>query len=82
MFTLVQDRERDQDPLFPIVQVPFPVPPQVPVWFSVNNPYLQCSSTHQHFLNIPELNSSDKDTGISALSVIEMPDIENMPPTN
>ena len=30
---------RYQDPLFPIVQVPFPVPPKVPVPCSVNKPY-------------------------------------------
>ena len=38
MFTLVQDKDRDQDPLFPIVPVPFPYPAPVPVSFprSVN----------------------------------------------
>ena len=36
MFTLVRDRNRDQDPLFPIVPVPFVVPPLVAVSYSVN----------------------------------------------
>ena len=38
MFSLAQDRERDQDPLFPFVPVPLPRPPVFPVPFSVNKP--------------------------------------------
>ena len=41
MFTVVRDR--DQDPLFPIVPVPFPVPFFVPVPCSVNEPWLNCN---------------------------------------
>ena len=38
MFTLVGDRNRDQDPLFPIVPVPFSVPPTVLFPYNVNKP--------------------------------------------
>ena len=38
MFTLVQDREKNQDPLFPIMLVPFPVPVPVPVPCTVTEP--------------------------------------------
>ena len=38
MFTLIQDRDKDQDPLFPIVLVPFPVPVLLSVPCSVNKP--------------------------------------------
>ena len=34
MFTVVQDSDRDQDPLFPIMPAQFPVP--VPAKYSVN----------------------------------------------
>ena len=36
MFTLVRDRYRNQDPLFPVVSVPFPVSPPILVPCSVN----------------------------------------------
>ena len=36
LFTLVQNRDRDQDALFPIVTVQFPAP--VPVPYNVNKP--------------------------------------------
>ena len=38
MFTLVPDRERNQDPLFPVVPVQFPVPVPAPFSRSVNEP--------------------------------------------
>ena len=38
MFTLVRDRERNQDPFFPIVLVQFPVHVLVPFTYSVNKP--------------------------------------------
>ena len=40
MFTLVPDRGRDQDLLFPIVSFLFPGSPPVPIRCSVNNPLL------------------------------------------
>ena len=39
MFTLVRDKDRDQDPLFPpILPAPFPLPVPVPFPYSVNIP--------------------------------------------
>ena len=38
MLTMVQDRDKDQDILFPIVPVPFPVPVPIPVPCIVDNP--------------------------------------------
>ena len=52
MFTLVGDRDRYQGPLFRIVQVPFPLPPTVPVPCSVNKPYRIVSP-----VNFPQITS-------------------------
>ena len=52
MFTPVRDRERGQDPLFPIMPIPFPVPPSArsrSVWISHNIGIISVTlSTIQH----------------------------------
>ena len=49
MFTLVRNNDRDQDPLFPIVPIPFPVPVTVLSPCSVNLPLHWHARRHVRF---------------------------------
>ena len=73
MFTLVQDRNRDQDPLFPIVPLLFPVPVPVPVLSSV----IKSLNHDEHFCMLLYF-PFDPPIGLSPILVQCEYDVENL----